>query len=227
LVSELVLSREQVRSIDRMAIEELGMPGVVLMENAGRGCAELLLKTGVIGPVCICCGKGNNGGDGFVIARHLENHGISTDVLLFTDPDELTGDAAVNYGILERSRASIHVLLSVGTNPNRLNDLLMKAEWIVDALLGTGTTGEVRDPFATAIDSINQAGKSVLAVDIPSGLDCDTGETLGHCVRATMTATFVARKPGFQNAAAGPFLGQVHVVDIGVPHFVLTKIHQG
>src|SRR5439155_1097463 len=103
LAAMTYLTRNEVREIDRRAIEEFGVPGVVLMENAGRGAAEVLLSLGVSGPVVICCGKGNNGGDGFVIARHLDNCGVGVRVLLFARPDELTGDAAVNFRIIERS----------------------------------------------------------------------------------------------------------------------------
>src|ERR1700687_726502 len=99
----MFLSREQARTLDRRAIEEYGVPGVVLMENAGRGVAELLRSLGVRGLVVVCCGKGNNGGDGFVIARHLDNAGVAARVLLFARPEELTGDAAVHYPVLVRS----------------------------------------------------------------------------------------------------------------------------
>src|SRR5580704_13369213 len=97
------LTRAQVREVDRRAITEFGVPGIVLMENAGRGAAELLISLGVQGSVAICCGKGNNGGDGLVIARHLDNRGIAVRVLLFAGPEELTGDAAVNVRIVERA----------------------------------------------------------------------------------------------------------------------------
>src|SRR5437870_9185305 len=104
------LSREEVRAVDRRAIEEFGMPGVVLMENAGRGAAELLVSLGIHGPVVICCGKGNNGGDGFVMARHLDVRGIPVRVLLFAPPNELSGEAAVNYRIVSRTRIALRVL---------------------------------------------------------------------------------------------------------------------
>src|SRR5262245_45048603 len=97
------LSRDEVRALDRRAIDEFGVPGVVLMENAGRNAAEFLRAQGAAGPVAVCCGKGNNGGDGFVIARHLDNHGVAVRVWLFTRPESLSGDAAVNYGIIARS----------------------------------------------------------------------------------------------------------------------------
>jgi NAD(P)H-hydrate epimerase len=210
------MTREQVREIDRRAIEEYGLPGVVLMENAGRGTAELLVRLGTAGPVVICAGRGNNGGDGFVIARHLENRGDRVKVLLFCDPQELRGDAAINYRVIEKAGTPMRVLGS-RPDPHELDGELAAADWIVDALLGTGTRGEIREPYITAIQRINAAGKRVLAVDLPSGLDCDTGQPLGECVRADHTATFVAVKHGFEAPGADQWTGTVHVIDIGVP----------
>lgn len=215
----MFLSRDEVRAIDRRAIEEYGVPGVVLMENAGRGAAELLLSLGVSGPVVICAGKGNNGGDGYVIARHLDNAGCSVKVLLFARPEELTGDAAINYHII----ACSGVPITVQPAEEAIRAELSSAAWIVDALFGTGLTGAVRAPFDRVIAAINESGKPVLAVDIPSGLDCDTGQPLGPCVRATHTVTFVAQKKGFANAAAKEWVGQVHVCGIGAPRPLLLR----
>ena len=219
------LTRNQVRSIDTQAIADYGLPGIVLMENAGRGAAELLVGLGVQGAVIICAGKGNNGGDGFVIARHLELHGVETNVLLFCEPNDLAGDAAVNYRVIDAAKLRIDVL---GTTPDAatLTQRLSTADWIVDALLGTGLQGAIREPYLTAIAAINGSGKKVFAVDLPSGMDCDTGQSLGACVRAAHTATFVARKVGFDAPGANRLTGRVHVVDIGVPkrllrHFIV------
>jgi NAD(P)H-hydrate epimerase len=214
------LTRDQVRDVDRRAIADYGLPGVVLMENAGRGTAELLAQFGVAGRVVICAGKGNNGGDGFVIARHLELRGCAVTVLLFCQPSDLTGDAAINYRVLEGAKQSLVVM---GTSPDvaELDRHLSAADWIVDALLGTGTQGTIREPYLTAIAAINRAGKKVLAVDLPSGMDCDTGQALGACVRADHTATFVARKVGFDAPGADRLTGQVHVIGIGVPKQLL------
>lgn len=223
---ELVLTREQVRSVDRIAIDEFGIPGIVLMENAGRGCAELLIRRGVNGPVSICCGKGNNGGDGFVIARHLEIHGIPCEVVLFANPEELSGDAATNCRILQHSGTPIHVL-QTESDAETLSRSLQQAEWVVDALLGTGTRGDIRAPFTTVIERVNRAGTPVLAVDIPSGLDCDTGQPLGPCIEARVTGTFVARKTGFLEPGAEPFLGEVEVIGIGIPPTLLTRFGSG
>lgn len=219
----LVLTRAQVRDVDRAAIEHYGMPGLVLMENAGRNAAELLRQLGIQGPVYICCGKGNNAGDGFVIARHLENADVSVTVLLASPSTTLAGDAAVNFGVLQK--AGTRIIEPSSTNLAGLwQRELAAADWIVDALLGTGTQGALREPFITAIDSVNAAGKKVLAVDLPSGMDCDTGQALGRCVRAAHTATFVARKPGFDVPGAATYTGQVHVIDIGVPNQLLREI---
>jgi NAD(P)H-hydrate epimerase len=210
-----MLTRDEVRSIDRRAIEKFGVPGVVLMENAGRGAAELLLALGVHGRVVVCCGKGNNGGDGFVIARHLDNRAVPVRVLLFARPGELTGDAAVNYQIIAKS--GLLIVLCAPPDMGAVRDELRAAEWVVDALFGTGLSGPVRAPFDQVISAINESGARVLAVDIPSGLDCDTGRPLGATVRAQHTATFVAQKKGFAEPAAREWLGRVHVLDIGAP----------
>jgi NAD(P)H-hydrate epimerase len=217
----MFLSREEVREVDRRAITEFGVPGVVLMENAGRGAAELLRALGIHGPVAVCCGKGNNGGDGFVIARHLDNWEVPVRVLLFARPEQLTGDAAINYNIIARSR------LAIETYPDdpdwqQVRRRLASAEWLVDALFGTGLTGPLRSPYDRLIEEMNSSPAKVLAVDIPSGLDCDTGAPLGAVVRADHTVTFVALKKGFANPAARQWLGQVHVVDIGAPRVILS-----
>ena len=137
----MYLSREEVRDLDRRAIEEIGIPGVVLMENAGRGAAEVLLGLGCRGPVAICCGKGNNGGDGFVIARHLNNQAIRVKVLLFARPEDLRGDAAINYRIIAGTSPPIDVDAGESWDERSLQAELSKAEWIVDALFGTGLVG--------------------------------------------------------------------------------------
>ncbi len=216
-----MLSREQVRAIDRRAIEEFGVPGAVLMENAGRGAAEVLLALGARGPVVVCCGKGNNGGDGFVIARHLDNRSVPVRVLLFARPEELTGDAALNYEIVRRSGIPIKVRGGQAVDVAALRQELAAAEWVVDALFGTGLAGAVRPPFDAVIAAINASAAKVLAVDIPSGLDCDTGEPLGATVRAQHTVTFVAPKKGFAQPAAREWVGEVHVADIGAPRAAL------
>jgi NAD(P)H-hydrate epimerase len=220
-VSLAPLSREEARELDRRASEEFGIPSIVLMENAGRGAAELLVRLGVHGPVTVCCGKGNNGGDGFVIARHLDIQGVPVRVYLFGLPEELTPDAGTNYRILERAGFPRHVFPGKEVDGAALRQELAGAEWVVDALFGTGLKGPVRPPYDQVIGAINDSPARVLAVDIPSGLDCDTGLPLGPTVRARHTATFLALKKGYTNPEAREWLGQVHVVDIGVPRVVM------
>lgn len=219
------LSRQQVRDVDRRAIEDYGMSGLVLMENAGRGCTDKLCELGIAGPVVVCAGKGNNAGDGFVIARHLDLRGYRARVLLFGRPEELPGDAAANYRILCRCDVPVRVLPTV--DDATLQVELAQADWVVDALLGTGSTGEPRSPLDRVIELLNSHPARKLAVDLPSGLDCETGQPARCTFHADHTCTFVAAKPGFAVPAAATCLGQVHVLDIGVPRRLLEELSGG
>jgi NAD(P)H-hydrate epimerase len=215
------LTRQQLRDLDRLAVAEFGMPAEVLMENAGRSAVELLLGLGATGPVVICCGKGNNGGDGFVVARHLDLNSVPLQILLFGKADDLRGEAKTNFTIIERAGLPLRSITSM--DPHDLDREFATADWIVDALYGTGFKGSLRAPMDEVVSRINASGRPVLAIDIPSGLDCDTGIALGPAVRARHTITFVASKVGFQNPAAASYLGQVHVAGIGVPRALLER----
>lgn len=217
------LTRAQVRQVDRRAVEEYGFCGLVLMENAGRGVADRLCRMGIDGPVAVCCGKGNNAGDGFVIARHLDLRGFAVRVLLWAEPSELGGDAAANFRILEKTDVPIEIF-GEGHDAARLEGLLADAAWIVDALLGTGARGEPRPPLDSVIEQLNAAAAAKLAVDLPSGLDCDTGEPARWTVHAAATCTFVAAKPGFFAPGAEEYTGEVHVLDIGIPHKLIEEV---
>jgi NAD(P)H-hydrate epimerase len=219
------LTRAEVREIDRRAIEEFGLPGIVLMENAGRGAAELLHGLAPQSAVAIVCGRGNNAGDGFVIARHLENLGHEVRLFLACDPAECRGDAAIAWHVAEQ--AGIPATRLAAASREEWGRALAGVGWIVDALLGTGATGAPRGAIATAIEAVNDAGRrgaKVFAVDLPSGLDCDTGTAAGACVRADVTATFVARKAGFDVPGTAAAIGAVHVLGIGVPHTLLASV---
>ncbi|MGC3971990.1 MAG: NAD(P)H-hydrate epimerase [Pirellulales bacterium] len=183
--------------------------------------SSLVCRAG--GPVVICCGKGNNGGDGFVIARHLDNRGIAVRLLLLCDSAKLTGDAAANYEIARRAGLSI-VALDDNLDTAQITAHLADAAIVVDALLGTGAVGEPRAPYDLAIAAINAHPAPVVAVDLPSGLDCDTGRAAKHTVRAHHTLTFVAAKPGFLQPEAKPYVGELHVVDIGIPRKLLEEL---
>ncbi|MDZ4658025.1 MAG: NAD(P)H-hydrate epimerase [Bythopirellula sp.] len=213
-----LLTRAESRDVDRCAIEELGIPGIVLMENAGRGVVDVLLsREATVHTVLILCGKGNNGGDGFVIARHLAIRGVEARIALLASPNEFAGDAKTNFQILERMQVPITDLSHSDNIPAALDELVAGADWLVDAMLGTGAVGEPREPYRSAIAWLNQQAIPKLAVDLPSGLDCDTGEPSEATVRADVTCTFHAPKVGFSIATAREFLGELHVVSIGIP----------
>ena len=217
------LNRDQSRRLDRLAIEEFGMTGLVLMENAGRGTVDILCSYGIEGPVLICCGRGNNAGDGFVMARHLDLRRYEVRVLVWAEPEELRGDAATNFNILQKTDVPITVF-AADFDVRLLDEELSRADWVVDALLGTGSTGEPRAPFDTVIERINASAARVLAVDLPSGLDCDTGLAASCTTRAKVTCTFAAAKPGLVLPKAEEFVGQVHVLDIGAPRKLIQQM---
>lgn len=214
------LTTAQSRELDRLAVQLYGVPSIVLMENAGRSVADAVVR--MVGPpsrILVLCGPGNNGGDGFVIARHLHNRDYIVSVLLLAKASELKGDALTNYHIINRTRVAIKEIEDIGQGQGELES----AELIVDALLGTGLKGEVREPFLSAIRILNGLGKPVVAVDVPSGLDADTGLPLGSAVRATKTITFVAQKLGFLNDSAKEYLGKLLIGDIGIPKEALNE----
>ncbi|MFP4052535.1 MAG: NAD(P)H-hydrate epimerase [Phycisphaerae bacterium] len=212
------LTRDESRSIDRMAIETLGIPGVILMENAGRNTAEhvaRLLDGAERKNVFVVAGSGNNGGDGFVVARHLANWGAAVTTVLVAPREKLSGDAETNFRAIE---ALGHRIIELGEHElPKLAELLGSADVVIDAVGGTGIQGELRGSMATAVEQINAAGRDVVAIDIPTGLDCDTGQAGGACVKAVCTVTMVARKKGFDAPAAAEYTGEVVPVDIGIP----------
>jgi NAD(P)H-hydrate epimerase len=225
----IALTREQCRKLDRRATAEYGIPSIVLMENAGRGCVDVLERLGVDGPVVILCGKGNNAGDGFVIARHLAIRGYECRVLLLCPPIELRGDAAINYTILDKTDVPvIEMATSLKDHSTEIRKRLERhgsgAAWLIDAMLGTGARGEPRPPFDAAINWMNVQLSKKLAVDVPSGLDCDTGQPATHTIRADHTCTFAALKIGFTQPTAQPFTGTIHVCDIGAPLRLIEEV---
>ncbi len=217
----VVMSRDEVRAVDQWAINTLGVPGVVLMENAGRSCAELIkekLAEASEPKVCIFCGTGNNGGDGYVIARHLLNYGFRVTVVICGDRSKVKGDAKINLDILERMGQTINLLDLKGDDiPGQVITFAASADMLVDGLFGTGLNGQLSDAYKQLVESINSENRPVLAVDIPSGLDCDTGEPLGAAIRAKYTVTFVAVKKGFTNTdAVSQYTGDIFIASIGV-----------
>ncbi len=214
----LVLTRDQTRKVDQIAITELGMSGLVLMENAGRGVVRVMEELGLHGPVTIVCGKGNNAGDGFVIARHLDLLGVDVETILCGDPTSLRGDALANFELL----AYTNVKQTRDDPESAIRSA--KPEYLIDALLGTGAVGQPRSPIDQAIRIMNEVAACRLALDIPSGLDADTGVPASTTFRADHTCTFVAAKPGLLSEEASAYVGQLHVISIGVPRQLLDRM---
>jgi NAD(P)H-hydrate epimerase len=227
------LTRQQVRAFDERAIKVWRVPSLVLMENAGRNAADAIstFLSGASGKsIVIAAGVGNNGGDGFVIARRLAMCGARVLVAVVGDAARFTDDARTNFDILAALTAAANTThgpaadqwkldlrqLS-GAGVDTLGTLLAGADLVVDALGGTGISGPLRGDMAAAVEQINRAGRPVVAIDIPTGLDCDSGLAHAPTIRAAMTVTMVARKVGFDAPAAAEYTGKVVVVDIGVP----------
>ena len=218
---EKTLTREEMRELDRKAIEEYKIPGIILMENAGRNVAEEILKM-LDDPqqakVAILCGKGNNGGDGFVVARHLHNHSISVDVFLIARVSDILkdGDAGTNLQILLNMKIPVKEIFDI-PGVNSILKELHNYNILADALFGTGLSGDVREPFKTLIGGVNNLNKTIISVDIPSGLDCNTGKILGVAIKATKTVTFAIAKKGFYLNDGPSYTGKVIVSDISIP----------
>ncbi len=215
------LSRQQVREIDEIAINEFGMNGLVLMENAGRGAAKIVDSVSPQdAPIVILCGKGNNGGDGYVIARHLELAGRDVSIISLVPLTELTGDAEHNAGIAHKSGIKIFEIESIDTDPI---PLVGSAGAIVDCMLGTGARGKLRKPMTQYCQSANTTGALRIAIDVPTGFDCQTGDADPTAFLADHTITFVSTKIGFETANSGRYLGTKHIVPIGVPKVLLNR----
>lgn len=214
----LVCTAAQMREIDRTAIEDYGVPGVVLMESAGRGVADVVSR--LCDPdglrVVVLCGSGNNGGDGYVVARHLIGRGARVTVFMVAERTRVAGDALVNLEILERMRADIRPLHDAA-DLDAANTTLVHAAVLVDALLGTGLNSDVGGQVRAVLERANRSGALRVAVDIPSGLNADSGATMGLSFAADHTVTFAFPKVGLVTAPGVERAGVLHVVDIGIP----------
>ena len=212
----------QMRQIDSLAVRDFGLPGAILMENAGRqverAVTALADRIGFDARILVIAGKGNNGGDGFVVARHLHDQGRDVRVCLLPRGSDLVGDAALNYGIAKLMGVPVYEALTASDLATVLAD---EADIVVDAILGTGVHGEVQGPARAAIEALADFPGLVVAVDIPSGIDADTGAICGAAVRADLTVTFGLVKVGLCLAPGADYAGQVEVVDIGLPGALL------
>ena len=216
------LTRAQVREIDRRAIKEYHIPGIVLMENAARGVVPVVEEEikNFYPETLVICGGGNNGGDGLALARHLHNRGVPVVVALTIDPDNYTGDALINWRIV---RAMNLPCIEATYDSILLSQCLV----VVDAIFGTGLTQPPRPPFGEIAEAVFVSGASVIAVDVPSGIDADTGLPISDdYMFAHRTVTFVAEKAGFANPAASRYLGRITVADIGCPRELIDVVRR-
>ncbi|MFA5028428.1 MAG: NAD(P)H-hydrate epimerase, partial [Candidatus Methylomirabilota bacterium] len=217
-----VVSAAQMQTLDRRAATECGIPTLLLMEAAGAEAAREISAAcpgASAGRVTVLCGRGNNGGDGFVVARRLLAAGGTVRSFLLARPEEVQGDARVNLEALERM-GNAPLSLTAAELP-RLAEALAEADLLVDAMLGTGTRGPARGLFAEVIDLVNRAGRPVVSLDLPSGLEADSPEIPGPAVRADFTVTFAWPKPCLFLYPAAGLAGTLRVADIGIPRSLL------
>ncbi len=247
-----VLSAEEMQKIDHQTANDYGISGIVLMENAGRWVAQAATdilaalesngaagskmasvwledeacspSPAVIGKKVVCvCGTGNNGGDGFVAARHLTNLGVNCSILLLGDVEKIKGDAYANHQAAMKLGIPVRSICEGKSRPgNAALAALREADLVVDALLGTGLRGDIRPEIKMAVDAINQCGSPVLSIDIPSGVDSDTGRVSCAAVIADVTVTFAAPKLGHILYPGTEYCGDVLVADIGIPTALLN-----
>jgi hydroxyethylthiazole kinase-like uncharacterized protein yjeF len=223
-----VLSRAQMRAFDAYAIKQCSVPGLLLMENAGRGATDILVRELCDGEVrgaqpVIVCGAGNNGGDGLVIARHLCVRGASPIVFLAGDAEGVSGDARTNFDAWRGIGGEVQ-WLPPGTPLSTLREALARGEIVVDALFGTGLDRPIEGWLADVVHAMNASSGHRFAVDLPSGLDADTGAALGVAIEAKVTATFGHYKLGLLTPSGASLAGRVYVVDIGVPPSLVAHV---
>ena len=222
-----LVTADEMRLADKAAINDFGIPGVVLMENAGLAVVRQVEE--LLGPqlegkkAAIFCGGGNNGGDGLVAARHLHNRGCEVRLYFLTDPDIFRGDALTNYEILNNMGVS-GFQLSEGSRLNVARMALWSADVAIDAIFGTGLRDDVRDITLQVIEMLNESNTPVVSCDIPSGLSSTTGKPLGAAVKADVTVTFGYCKLGLVLSAAKPYVGRLVVADVSLPSQVEEQI---
>jgi hydroxyethylthiazole kinase-like uncharacterized protein yjeF len=220
-----VATAEQMQELDRKAIEGYKIPGIVLMENAGRGAAEVISSAFPDiqnKKIAIVAGKGNNGGDGFVIARHLLNRGVSVKVYLLTDPKALRGDAEINYHIFSRMKGEV-ISVPSSKDYQKVKRELEKFDLLIDGIFGTGLDAEVRGYYREVIDHLNTLQRPIVAIDIPSGLDANTGKPFGTAIRAALTVTFGLPKVGHLISPGPDYVGALKVIDISIPRRLVEE----
>ncbi|RUL53573.1 NAD(P)H-hydrate dehydratase [Lysinibacillus antri] len=220
-----IAGQKEMQLLDQYTMETIGLPGVVLMENAGGAVVQEIvrdfpeLKTTIV----ILAGSGNNGADGFVIARKLMDIGYPVQLWLATEQSKLTGDAKIHFNVYKKRGLPLHFFTE--ENIELLNSHILLADVIIDALLGTGINGEVRSPIKEIIELVNQSPKPIYAVDIPSGVNATTGEVNNIAVKASKTITFVMPKIGFFVGDGPKFIGEWKAAEISVPENLVVSLN--
>ncbi len=221
----ILVNAETMKRLDRKAIRHFGIKGIVLMENAGRAVSEAVKReaAGSSGKrVAIVCGKGNNGGDGFVAARHLKNSGFDVTVFSFSRVSGIKGDAGINACIWEKT-GGVTAVISKSRDVKDSVQTLKHSSVIVDAIFGIGLSKGIEGVYKEMIEAINGLSKPVVAIDVPSGIDATSGKILGVAIKASGTVTMAFAKPGLFVYPARDFSGKVEVVDIGMPAGIFSK----
>lgn len=221
-MKKLILNREEIQKIEKETVEKFGINNLVLMENAGRESfyvMKRILKNIKNKDFLIFCGKGNNGGDGFVLARYLFNNFVNVKVFYFGNPEEFTDISFLNFKILKNLKID-----TISIDDLKLYNLRLNKNYIfVDAILGIGIKGEIEGKMREVIEYINEKGNYKISIDIPSGLDADTGEIHGVCVKSNLTISMGFLKKGFFINKGPEYTGKIEVVDIGFPRYYYEK----
>lgn len=221
-----IVKASEMQELDRLAIQELGIPGVVLMENAGRGASRIFLEhfsPSEKARVAVLCGRGNNGGDGYVMARYLRLAGLEIAVLVLSELGRISGDALTNLEIIRRM--GLEILEVPGPDEwRRESKRARDCDYIIDAILGTGLKSPVEGFYRQVIEEVNSLQKAVMAVDIPSGLDADSGRIMGAAIRADLTVTFGFPKLGQLVFPGAGLVGRLARIDIGIPEAIAERV---
>ncbi|MFZ3073223.1 MAG: NAD(P)H-hydrate dehydratase [Thermodesulfobacteriota bacterium] len=221
----ILVNAETMKRLDRKAERSYGIKGIVLMENAGRAVSEAVKReaSGASNKrVSIVCGKGNNGGDGFVSARHLKNSGFDVTVFSFSSISGINGDAGINARIWEKM-GGVTAVISKSSGVKNSVSTLKHSSVIVDAIFGIGLSKRIEGVYKEMIEAVNKVSKPVVAIDVPSGIDATSGKVLGLAIKASRTVTMAFAKPGLFVYPARDFSGKVEVADIGMPKEILSE----
>ena len=218
-----IATSQIMRNIDSYCIDVLGIPGIILMENAALKVMKNIPENNK--KFVIVCSSGNNGGDGFVVARHLLNRGNYVEVFFLGSDENMSADALVNFNIIRNMGAKI---IEVNNNEELeiLRESIIKSEITIDAIFGTGLSREVKGIYSLAITIMNDNSKSILSIDVPSGFECNSGKVMGNCIRSNKTVTFELYKKGFLSYDAEAITGEIVIENIGIPKDVLDKFHE-